>query len=380
MADLLFTLPSKVVFSIRAVERIGIFASEFGSRVLLMVDDILSDMEQTQKVKSLLETKGLKCIVFDDIPLHATSKAVESAVSIAKASKSQLVIGMGGVRTLSIAKSTAKMLALDEPFDTYLSGEPFGPASLPYIEIPTTCRNPMMLTDRAIVVDARDRSVKKLTLNSYPEYIIIDPPLSVTLSAKYSVTAMLDTFLHSLEGYISTKSNFLSHLLFLESFPLLISNIRRAHEEPGNITIRQYACQAGLLSAFGLSMSFPGLGHAISHIISGKFRVPQAAVASILIPHIMEYGVRICPDKIEAVGESIGETSRSGRLESAKHLLEYMRHLIASLRLPLRLSDFSISYEQLIGTADMVSSFEGLSYLPEPVTTAEIVELLKQAY
>jgi len=345
-----------------------------------MVDDILSDMEQTQKVKSLLEAKGLKCIVFDDIPLHATSKAVDSAVSIAKASKSQLVIGMGGVRGLSIAKSTAKMLALDAPFDKYLSGEPFGPGSLPYIEIPTTCRNPMMLTDRTIIVDARDRTVTKLNLNSYPEYIIIDPLLTLSLSAKYSVTAMLDTFLHSLEGCISKRNNFLSNLLFMESFPLLISNIRRVHEEPGNSTIRQYACQAGLLSAFGLSLSFPGLGHAISHIISGKFRVPQAAVASILIPHIMEYGVRLCPDTIEAVGEAIGETTRSGRLESAKHLVEYMRHLIASLRLPLRLSDFSISYEELVNIADMVPAFEGVSYLPEPVTTAEIVELLKQAY
>jgi alcohol dehydrogenase class IV len=81
-----------------------------------------------------------------------------------------------------------------------------------------------------------------------------------------------------------------------------------------------------------------------------------------------------------AAAESIGEETRSGEVSSANYLVEYSRHLIASLRLPLRLSDFELSIENLISIVDTVQGFEGIGYLPEQVTTDDIINLLRQAY
>lgn len=380
MPDLTFHVPSKVYLSLNAIDRLGIIAAEYGTRALLVADDILTELDHTKRIRSLLETKGLKCIVFDEIPSDVTSRAVVRAAELAKVSQSQMIIGLGGVHALSVAKCTAKMAVHDTDFDSFLSGEPFDEHTLPYIELPTTCRNPMMFTDRALIVDARDRSAKKLILNSFPNEVLIDPSFATTLSAKYTVTTMFDTFLSSLEGYLSKKSNFLTDMLFLESFSPLISNIRRLSEEPGNINLRRFTAQAGVLSALGLSMSYPGIGTALSNVISAKFHIPQAGIATVLLPHIIDYGVNINPEKIAAVGETIGETTRSGQLESAKYLVEYIRHLIASLRLPLRLSDYELKFEELASVIDTARTFEGLAYLPEPITSDDIYMLLKQAF
>jgi alcohol dehydrogenase len=261
-----------------------------------------------------------------------------------------------------------------------LSGEQFTEEMLPYIEVPTTCRNPTMFTDRAILVDARDRSVKKVILHSYPKAVLIDPGLSTTLSAKYTLTTMVDAFLNAFEGYISKRGNFFSEMLFSQAFGYIVPFLRQAHEEPGNIDIRMKAAQGGLLTGLGLHMSYPGLGHALSQVISGRFRVPQAAIATVLLPHILERSVTFCPLKMAAAAESIGEETRSGEVSSANYLVEYSRHLIASLRLPLRLSDFELSIENLISIVDTVQGFEGIGYLPEQVTTDDIINLLRQAY
>lgn len=378
--DLSFFLPTKIHFSLQAIEKIGIIAGEFGVRTLIIADDILPDYHHIKTVKSHLETKGLKSIVFDEVSSYSTSKVVEQAAGLAKTSKTQLIIGMGGVKALSVAKCAAQMVVEDKPFDSYLSGTRFTNKGLPYIEVPTTCRNPTMFTRKALIIDARDRYVKEVNLYNYPEVVIIDPALTVTLSGQYTVTTMFDTLLLSFEGFVSKKGNFLSEILFKNTFAPLLQNIQKAHDQPEDLSIRRIASEAGVLNALGLSMSYAGLGYALSSIISGKFRVPQAAVSTILLPHVLEFCLEHCPNKLLRIARLLEKEDTVEEEASARNMIDRIRHQIASMRLPMRLNDLGLKYGELTSSIEGLDSFEGISYLPASITQDEILALVKQAF
>jgi alcohol dehydrogenase len=98
--------------------------------------------------------------------------------------------------------------------DDYLSGTLPQTEALPYIEIPTTCRNPFMLVDEYLMVDARDRTGKiGKTQEAITKAALVDPKLSFTLPAKYTLTTLLDVLLSGIEGLMSTKTNFLTETL-----------------------------------------------------------------------------------------------------------------------------------------------------------------------
>ena len=85
--------------------------------------------------------------------------------------------------------------------DDYLSGVQPQHPPLPYIALPTTCRDPFLLTDEYLVSDARDRSARiGRTQKGITKAVIVDPKLSLTLPAKYTATTILDTILAAIEG------------------------------------------------------------------------------------------------------------------------------------------------------------------------------------
>ena len=380
MPDFTLYLPTKTVLGLDSLTRLGSLVKPLGTRVLLVTEGVLNEWKHVDRVEQHLAASGIQCMTFRDIMSHSTSSAVDQAVSLARSGRIQAVVGLGGVRALSLAKCTAALAVSGSNIDKHLSGEPFSGPRVPYVEIPSTCRNPFMLGDTCVVVDARDRQAKFLHTGVFASAAVIDPALSLSLSAKLTATTMLDAFLSALEGIISLKNNFVSESLLYQAFKYIVGNVKRAMTELNNLETRFAAAQAGLLTAMGLSTSMQGIGSALSHAISGKLRVPQSSVATVMIPHLLEWAVRICPEKIAALADAIGESTEGRTLDTAQYLVGYMRHLIASLGLPLRLSDFGIKFGDLAEIPDIARQFEGVAHLPVPLSTEDMFELLKNAY
>jgi len=326
--------------------------------------------------------------VHSDLETHSTSIQIEKGRELAVKGKTHIVIGLGGVRALSIAKCIAKTAPLHESMDDLLDGISIGLDSLPYIEIPTTCRNPFMLTGEAPVIDARNRDLHVIQTELYPAAVLIDPELSVSLSPKYTAMTILDTILCSIEGLVSKRSTFFSDSLFLRALRSLLSCIKDSMEDPKNLDLREQASQAGLLSALGLSMSRTGIGTALSHAISGKFYVPQSWVASVLLPRTLSMYSESQYEKIARVYDVLDPSSKnyggmekeSSTMEKAGAAAESILHISASLKLPLRLSNFGLKLEQLFSAAEGARKFPGVESMPVPVTLESVYDIIKQSF
>ncbi len=382
MPDLAFSVPTEIKFGLDVANRVAAVVSEYGERALLVTEAILYEGKVIDRVQALLEKKGLQYIVYDEVVPNATSSVVDDGVKLARGAHADVVVGLGGIRTLSVGKLIAMVAAGQADMDDYLSGMLPKPVSLPYVALPTTCRDPFLLTGEYLVTDSRDRSAKLGRVPAGPaRAVIVDPRLSATLPPKFTATTLMDTFLAGLEGYLSSRNNFLSETFFLPALELIGKTIGPLRDAPDDLRVRMNASTAGLLVALGLTVSRTGVGAALSYAINGRFMVPKSWVASILLPHVMEFCSGVAAEKLARVAAFLGEeVSAAAPVEGAARAVEAVRRVLGSLGLPTRLRDFDLKLDDMVEAASTARSFDMMNYLPRSISSEDLYELLKSAY
>jgi alcohol dehydrogenase len=382
MPDLSFSIPTDVRFGLDVVNRVAAVVSQYGERVLLVTEAILYEGKVIDRIQGLFEKKGIQYIVFDEVVPHATSKVVDEGVNLARSARAEIVVGLGGVRTLSVAKCIAMVSSGEVDMDEYLAGVQPSGQPLAYISIPTTCRDPFLLVDEYLLTDGRDRSAKiGRTQRRINKAVIVDPKLTITLPPKYTATTLMDTLLVAVEGYLSSRSSFLSDTFFLRSCELIGKIIEPLVNQPDDLRVRMNASMAGLLASLGLTISKSGVGTALAYAINGSFMVPKSWVSSIMLPHVMEFFSGIASEKLTAVARYLGEeVDAEAPVEGAGRAVEAVRRIIGSLGLPTRLRDFDLNLDDMVDIAGIARNFDMMNYLPRSISAEDLYELIKSAY
>jgi alcohol dehydrogenase len=382
MSDVSFSIPATVMYGLDMVNRTAAQVTRFGSRALVVTEAILYESKTIDRVQSILDKAGIQHIVFDEVVPNATSTAVEDGVNLARGSRAEVVIGMGGIRALSIGKAIAACAPTRQDVFELLGGAQPNGQPLAYIEIPTTNRNPFMFTDEYCLVDARDRSCRILRAQpGITRAVVVDPKLTLSLPPKYTATTMMETLLGAVEGYLSNKSNFLADNFFREAIRAVGDNIMDAVQHPEDIRARTKASMAGLLVGMGLTMSKQGLGAALSYALNARFLVPKSWVSTIFLPHVMDFVLPAATERLAEIARLLGEDVESlPRTEAAQRAAEVVRRHIAALSLPTRLRDFDLNLDDMIEVAAMARSYDMMNYLPRAISTEDLYELIKTAY
>ncbi len=382
MPDVLFHVPTRVIFGLDTANRISQLVSEYGERAFLVTESILYEGKVINKIQELLDKKGIPNIVFDEVVSNATSRTVDDGVALARGSHADVIIGLGGVKTLSIAKAIAMTVPSGVEMDDFLSGVQPEKPPLPYVEIPTTCRNPFMFTDEYLMVDARDRSGKLgRTPKGITKAVLMDPKLSVNLPVKYTATTIMDTLLGAIEGILSNRANFLSDTYLMKAVEIIGRLIKEGFQNADDVRMRMNASAAGLLLGLGLTTTKLGIGSALSYAINAKFLSPKSWISTILLPYVLEFAVNVRGDRIAAIAGLLGEdVSGLPPVEAPARAIEVIRRVIASINLPTRLREFDLNLDEMVEIAGSARTFDMMNYLPRAVSTEDIYEMIKSAF
>ncbi len=373
MAELSLQLPGKVFFGSDVLNLAGTLTAAYGTRAILISEYLLHEGRHIEKVQDILRKRGIECIVVDDMGSQGLRRDAAEVVDYAKASRIQVVIGLGGMKILSQARRIACLSAAGDGADPHAR-------PLPYIEIPTVFRNPLLMSDAYLETDPASRRPRIVRA---PEGLVrvalVDPSLTVTLSPKYAGALFLDSVLGALEGYISGGANFLSDALFLAALKLLGEGIDDAVRGVKDLRPRVKASQAGVLSAMGLATCSSGAGSALSYAINALFGTPKSWVGAVLLPHIMDLHLGSRADKLAETAKALGEDIFGlGTADAAACAPVRTRRVIAQLGLPGRLRDFDLKLSELVDAAEAASGFDPKNGLP--MTVDALYDLLKRAY
>ena len=381
MSNFTFKLSSNIILGNYSIAKIGSEAVQFGKKFLFVVDPLLHETGISKKIITALEERGISVLVFDGVKRYADSAIIESALSLARKVFVDAVIVSGGMGPVAIGRAVASLYNETGSIYDFIDGKPCTAEPLPFIEVPSTCREPFTFTPFSPIVDVRSRKINLLKIrNDLCKLCVFDPACYSNLAPNATIATILQGVSIAFEGYISTRSNFLSETilgkaidLFLQSLSLPSGNAVESNET----MIAEAAC----LTAIGISFSSPGLGSAIALACAGRYNISSSVVGTIILPHILTNALTSNLDKLVRIGRMLGvDTQGVDPVVVAQAAIEEIRRRLAQANLPTRLKDVNLTMDQLIAISEDAASLSLMNYIPKPMRSDDIFELLKQAY
>ncbi len=381
MSDLILKLPAHIIFGQDAVQRIGQIVGGLGSRCLIVTESVLRQHGTTDHVEQILDRRSINHILYDEIGPGSTVAGLEKAVTIARASQTDVVVGLGGMSALAAAR-VISVAARNATVGDVLSGRVTARSPVAYVEVPASYRNHSMLRDQCVMTDAATRHPMLVNLpEGTTRAIVVDPNLTLTMSPKYAAAAMLDTLLAAVEGYVSLRSSFYSDTLFLDAIRRLGTALTGITVTPNEPKHRVRASEAGLLTALGLASSSQGVGGALSYAINSVHAVPRSWTATVLLPHVLDTAVLGRPDKVKQIAHALGEEVRELKpSDAANQASAAVRRIIGVLELPGRLREMDLAIDDLVEVAELAAALEMSATAPVPHTASDLYDLIKLAF
>lgn len=382
MADFRFHVPADCFIGQDALYKLPLVLEGGPERALLVADPGLGEAKMVERLTAVLEGRGMQLIPFDDLAGRPSSAAVEEAVSLVRGSRAPLVIGAGGIRALHVAKAVAAIAPGDATIDSWIDGDVPVRNPLPLALVPTSYRDPFLLSGGLVLTDARTGGAVFLQARRGVETaVILDPNTFSGLSAKASAAALLDGAMAAIEGYASAREGFLSDMALREAVGLYIHALDVAIQRPEDPQAKIDGARAFFLTALGLAASAPGLGTAVSFAINARWGVPKANLAAVILPYLLESLSRSRPEKIASLAPLLCEVdTNEGAAGAAARAVESMRTRLGLLKIPSRLKDFDLKLEQLVETAEAARKFDFMNFLPRTMTVDDVFDFIKTVY
>ena len=381
MEDLYFDIATKLHFGIDTVSMLGVTARSIGARAMLVYDPVHASNGVLEKTVVSLEQAGISPIMFDEAGPFSTSRCAEKGIELVEKGQVQTVIGLGGISTLSYAKAVAGFAGTHKHLDSVFGQNEVEVKPLSFIGLPTSLRDPFLLTPRVLLVDARNRIPKIVAMKDFAAHtVIVDPVLSGHLSDTMVKSIGTDLLVQSIEGIFSTPSNFITQSLFLRAIDMSVEFLNQLAAGTPSAELVHKVCQAGLLSGLGFSMGRLGMASAAGFAAKGLHQIPSSSVSALMLPHLLEYARTACPDRLLRIGPIVNPEVRGmDPAVASQSIIESFRILLGKLNLPMRLSLYGIETKQLPLIARTAVDIGVNGYLPVPLSTESFLSVLKQA-
>lgn len=381
MQNFTIKTPSTIVFGQDVLPQLGPLARGHGTRGLLITEGVLHEGGHIERTMEILRRSGMEMMVYDELTPNSASTRVNEIASLARASKTRVIIGLGGMRVLSVARCVANIAASKLTIGDLMEGKQTE-ESLPYIEVPSSFRNHLMMRNEAVVRDSMAERVRIVRIvPDTVRAVVVETSFAQTLSSKYALAAILDTLLAAVEGYFSTHSSMYSDALLERAIRELHGAAMTGVRQPSDGRFRVRAAEAGLLTAMALAVTGQGAGGALAYGINARFSLPKSWVAGILLPHVMEYLVSRNMEKAAGVAAALGEAvSGISAQDDAPRAVRGIRKLVGQLDLPVRLRDLDVTLDELSHCAEQVADLDILGGVPGGVGPNELQRLVATAY
>lgn len=379
-----FTIPTQVQFGIDSIARLGYWAHGLGNRAIIVTENALTQDGTISDIESILKGKGIETILYDAIFPNATSETIDEIALIARKSKANVMVGIGGSRACNVGKIVSFLSKNDGDVSDYIHGKEGNGERVPYIEVPTTFREVYALTSSAFLTDVYDQTNKVLTAGGIgTDILVVDPVLLSGLPVKTAVYTAFDILALSIEGYISLKVNPLVEPVLLRGIEIVYTNLKNYIKNPLDVTTRERLCTAGLFTSIANIITGFGLSFALSMGMNGKNRVSKAITSYILLPFMMEYNLAVAAGRFAKIARVMGrDVSGVAEADAALSAVEELREFRSGLGIDLamRIGELGLEKDDLAEAAEVAIRFEDINSIPRRASFENLMDILEKAY
>jgi alcohol dehydrogenase len=372
--------PTRVVFGVGELARLGELARELGgTRVLLVTDPGLEEAGHPQKAVQFLKEAGLEVFLFDEVEQNPTSRHVEAGLAFARPRRIDLIVSVGGGSAMDCAKGINFLLTNGGSIADYKG---FGKAKkpmLPSIGIPTTAGTGSEAQSYALIAD--DKTHMKMACGDRKAAFwvaILDPELTVSQPAKVTAVTGIDALSHAAESYVTTKRNPLAQMFAREAWKMLEENFEKVLRDPADLDARGGMQMGAFLAGTAIENSMLGACHACANPLTAHYGLTHGIAIGILLPHVVRFNAAavgsLYADLTHQAGLANGDEAMAGET-----LARRLTDLLRLVGLPLRLSDCGIAGGILPVLAEEAAQQWTARFNPRPVTETDLLRLYEAA-
>jgi maleylacetate reductase len=317
-----------------------------------------------EKIESILGEKLVA--IFDHVQPHVQDVQVQEALTLAKETNAQAVIGMGGGSPIGMAKAVGFQL------------------HLPMIAIPTTYAGSEMTPVYGITQTDEDPP-RKVTVNDpkiTPGLVIYDPELTLDLPPELTASTGINALAHCIEALYSKTRNPLSTAAALEGARHIHRALFRCFQDGRNIEARSEMLLGSHLAGLSLASVSMGLHHGLCHVLGGTANVPHGIANSIILPHAIRFNADATAAQLVPAAEAMGISSNGASPEGViERMGERVSELIGRMNLPQRLREAGVAEAELPRLAEIAFANRTVQNNPKPIASVQQLEqLLRDAW
>ncbi|MGA2796568.1 MAG: iron-containing alcohol dehydrogenase [Thermoguttaceae bacterium] len=386
-----FLAPAKIAFGWGRRGEVGVLARSLGRRVFL-VSGLPEAIGKPffSEIGEALHVQGIELIPAANISHEPEVQDVDRLSEHLRREKpgtGDFMLAVGGGAAIDLAKAAGAMAVncQSSTVRDYLENvgrdlQIVNPP-LPVLAMPTTAGTGAEATKNA-VISSYDPPFKKSLRDDrlMPRIALVDPELTVSVSAQVTAASGMDAITQLFESYISRKARPIPRALAVEGLKLAIPAIVEAVEKPDSRPAREAMAHAALLSGMALANSGLGLAHGVAPALGIHCRVPHGLACALMLPAALRVNSEVCADDLARLCQLLfGRSPSTSRLDAVEVLIREIENICQRIGIPRRLSQLGVRREQI---PNLVKSSRGssMSGNPRELSDEELTATLEEIF
>ncbi len=395
-----FATAQRVVFGPGQIDQLPALLAEQGRpRVFVVTDRNLDRPEILGRVRALIEPVAASVEVFAEGQPEPSVELAETALAAARATRPDVVIGLGGGSNIDVAKVTAVGLAHGGSPRDFLGQNRIPGPIVPLVAIPTTAGTGSEVSGSAVLSDKATAS-KQSAGSAYlrPWLALVDPDLTMTCPPKPTADSGIDALVHAIEATTNRPNEQLvaqpeplgvyqgafglTDCLADRAIQLVAEHLPRAFAQGTDRIARCGMAEAALLAGMAFSNAGVGIVHALEYPIGVATGCSHGEGNGLLLPHVMRFNLPANPTRFAQIAQLLGcDPFDQPIMELAAASVGAVERLLDTLGIPRRLRDLGLPREALDEMAAKSATMTRLTRLnPRPVGEAQLREILAAAW
>lgn len=359
MKDFRYYMPTEVFYGRDIINQKADLFFYYGKKAFIITGRNSSKRNGSlDDVINILKEKNIHYCIFNEIEENPSLETVERAADIGKREKVDFIIGIGGGSPIDAAKGIGilirnKDIHIEELFSEYQF------ESIPIIAVPTTAGTGTEVTPYAIFTDHKLKTKRNFCQKVFPKAALLDPKYLMTTSDNVTINTAVDALSHLIEGYLTTKANFLSDAAAEKGMRLFGQCMEALQNRKFTYKIREKLLLVSTLGGMVIAQTGTSLPHGMGYPLTYFKGVPHGKANGLLLK---EY-LNLCSDK-----EKVNNIFTCMGLNNIEEFAVFIEKIIDK--------DIIIGEEEINQYAEaMVSNEAKLKNHPDKVTKEDILKI-----
>lgn len=315
-----FYAPTEICFGKDTVEKVGWLIKKYGGTKVLIHygggNVVRSGL--LERIEQILVGEGIAYVTLGGVVPNPHLAKVYEGISLSRRENVDFILAVGGGSVIDSAKAIGYGLANDADVWEFFTGEKRARACLPVGTVLTISAAGSEMSKASVITNTETGEKRAYDDDlARPKFSILDPSLTMTLSAYQTACGCVDILMHTQERYFTNGGNMRLTDAIAEG---LMRTVLRAsevlREDPKNYEARAEVMWAGSLSHNGLTGCGTDGGdfasHMLEHEMGGMFDVAHGAGLAAIWPSWARYVYKGCVDRFKQFALRVMEVEDIG--------------------------------------------------------------------